>query len=235
MCSALDGAHKVGPHSDLKPDNVLVLPDLLKVTDFGLGLAMPRLPFVQAMKARKADRYLAPELAEGGEIDGRADIYSVGVILGEMLSGLTPDGAIPELQRRNPEVPQQLEGIYRKAINSNPNARFKTAGEMMAEIAELSRKLAPAAPPRHSHARAGQRHPAAAAPPHHHRHAAALAPPRDKPPPPVPELPPPPPLRATGETLHARLDPAGRPGAAPARAQERRTISTSRRTVRRPR
>ena len=200
ICSALDGAHKVGPHSDLKPDNVLVLPDLLKVTDFGLGLAMPRLPFTQAMKAKKADRYLAPELVEGNEIDGRADIYSVGVILGEMLSGLTPDGSIPELQRRNPEVPQQLEGIYRKSINSNPNARFKTAGEMMAEIAELSRKLAP--PPI---SRVSKPEPAsgnAPAPrPRTTTGMLQLSPRREaKPPPPVPEMPPPPPPQ-TGETL----------------------------------
>ncbi|MDP1823885.1 MAG: bifunctional serine/threonine-protein kinase/formylglycine-generating enzyme family protein [Archangium sp.] len=200
ICSALDGAHKVGPHSDLKPDNVLVLPDLLKVTDFGLGLAMPRLPFTQAMKAKKADRYLAPELIEGSEIDGRADIYSVGVILGEMLSGLTPDGSIPELQRRNPEVPPQLEGIYRKALNSNPNARFKTAGELMAEIADLSKKLAPPLPPKVS-----KPEPASGTAPAPRPRTTTgmlqLSPRREnKPPPPVPELPPPPPP-VTGESL----------------------------------
>ncbi len=200
ICSALDGAHKVGPHSNLKPDNVLVLPDLLKVTDFGLGLALPRLPFTQAMKARKADRYLSPELIEGSEIDGRADIYSVGVILGEMLSGLTPDGSIPELQRRNPEVPPQLEGIYRKALNSNPNARFKTAGDMMTEIAELSKKLNPPAS-----SKVSKPEPASGAqPPPRPRTTTGmlqLSPRREtKPPPPVPELPPPPPPE-TGETL----------------------------------
>ncbi len=200
ICSALDGAHKVGPHSDLKPDNVLVLPDLLKVTDFGLGLALPRLPFTQAMKARKTDRYLAPELIEGSEIDGRADLYSVGVILGEMLSGLTPDGSIPELQRRNPEVPQQLEGIYRKALNSNPNARFKTAGDLMHEISELSKKLAPSPASRVSKPESAS----GAPPPPRPRTTTGmlqLSPRREnKPPPPVPELPPPPPP-ITGESL----------------------------------
>ena len=193
ICSALDGAHKVGPHSDLKPDNVLVLPDLLKVTDFGLGLAMPRLPFTQAMKAKKADRYLAPELVDGNEIDGRADIYSVGVILGEMLSGLTPDGSIPELQRRNPEVPPQLEGLYRKAINSNPNARFKTAGEMMNEIVELSKKLSPQLPPKLNKPESATG--TAPAPrPRTTTGMLQLSPRREsKPPPPVPDLPPPPP------------------------------------------
>lgn len=199
VCAALDGAHKVGPHSDLKPDNVLVLPDLLKVTDFGLGLAMPRLPFVQAMKARKADRYLSPELVEGGEIDGRADLYAVGVILGEMLSGLTPDGAIPELQRRNPEVPQAVEGLYRKAINSNPNARHRTAGEFMGELAELTKKFSPAP------AASRKPEPASGTVPVPRPRTSTgmlqLSPRREtKPPPPVPDLPPPPPP-GSGESL----------------------------------
>ena len=137
VCAGLESAHKLGPHSDLKPENLLVLPDLLKVTDFGLGLALPRLPFVQATKAKKVDRYLAPELVEGGEIDLRADLYSVGVILGEMLSGLTPDGSVPELSQKNPLIPPGLEALYRRAVNANPNARHQSAAEFAAELSEL--------------------------------------------------------------------------------------------------
>lgn len=143
IAAALDAAHKVGPHSNIKPENVIVLPDLLKVSDFGLGLAIPRLPFVQAAKQRKADRYLAPEYVQGSEIDQRADIYSLAVILGEMLSGLTPDESVPELGRRNPEVPAPVEGLYRKGLNSNPLARPKTAGEFMGELSEIIRRVSP--------------------------------------------------------------------------------------------
>lgn len=145
VCAALEGAHKVGPHSDLKPENVLVLPDLLKVTDFGLGLALPRMPFAQAMKATKADRYLAPELIEEREVDHRSDLYSVGVILGEMLSGLTPDGAAPELSLVNPLIPAGLEAIYRRAVNANPNARYQTPAELAADLSELAQRSAPSA------------------------------------------------------------------------------------------
>lgn len=141
--AALDGASKVGPHSDLKPENVVVLPDLLKLTDYGLGLAIPRLPFVQAVKARRADRYLAPEFIDGGEIDLRSDVYSLGVILGEMLSGLTPDGAIPELLRRNPELPPAIEGLYRKALNANPSARFASVLELCEEYSSIVRRASP--------------------------------------------------------------------------------------------
>lgn len=143
ICSALDSAHKVGPHSNIRPENIVVLPDLLKVSDWGLGLAMPRLPFVQALKARKGDRYLAPEYVSGGEMDHRADIYSVATIVGEMLSGLVPDGAVPELQQRNPEVPPAMEGLYRKALNSNPLARPKSAGALYEEFAEITRRTSP--------------------------------------------------------------------------------------------
>ncbi len=135
IATALEGAHKVGPHADLKPENVIVLPDLLKLSDLGLSLAIPRLPFLQAMKSRKADRYLAPEYVEGGEVDARSDIYSLGVIIGEMLAGVTPDGAIPELSRIVPELPPQLEGLYRRALNPNPLARQRTPSEVHEELA----------------------------------------------------------------------------------------------------
>ena len=143
IANAMDAAHKLGPHGNLKPENVLVLPDLLKVGDFGLSLGIPRLPFVQAVRQRKADAYLAPEYVQGGEVDQRADIYALWVIVGEMLSGLTPDDSVPELIQRNPEVPPALEGLYRRATNSNPLARPKTASEFFDEFADIARRVSP--------------------------------------------------------------------------------------------
>jgi len=103
------------------------------------------MPFAQAMKATKADRYLAPELVEEREIDHRSDLYSVGVILGEMLSGLTPDGAAPELSSVNPLIPAGLEAIYRRAVSANPNARYQTPAELAADLSELAQRSAPSA------------------------------------------------------------------------------------------
>ncbi|MGA9521647.1 MAG: serine/threonine-protein kinase, partial [Myxococcaceae bacterium] len=143
IAHAMDAAHKLGPHGNLKPENVIVLPDLLKVGDYGLSLGIPRLPFVQAVRQRKADRYLAPEYVAGGEVDQRADIYALGVIVGEMLSGLTPDESIPELIRLNPEVPPALEGLYRRSTNSNPLVRPKTASEFFDEFVDISRRVSP--------------------------------------------------------------------------------------------
>jgi eukaryotic-like serine/threonine-protein kinase len=141
LASALDAAHRYGPHSDLKPENVIVLPDVLKVTDYGLALGIPRPPFVQAQKGYRAEGYIAPEYASGGEIDSRMDIYSLAVIVGEMLTGLMPDGdGIPEVLMKNPDLPPAFEALYRRALNANPLARPKTAGEFASEFSSILAK-----------------------------------------------------------------------------------------------
>lgn len=184
VAAGLDNAHKLGPHSNLKPENVIVLPDLLKLTDFGLGLAIPRLPFAAAQRAKGGHRYLAPEYTAGHEIDGRADVYSLGVIFGEMVAGAFPDaGAIPELRKKNPELPVEVESIYGRAVNENPTARFATPGELFAALSELTAKLASASPgtPARPTSPRAERPPAAAR--------------RPSPPPPPVELPKPSPTR----------------------------------------
>ncbi|MBU8897687.1 protein kinase [Corallococcus sp. H22C18031201] len=145
MAAALDGAHRFGPHSDLKPENVLVLPDMVKVTDYGLGLAVPHLPFAQAQKGHRADIYIAPEYMNGGELDTRMDVYSLGVIVGEMITGLVPDGSIPELLVKHPDLPPHFEALYRRALNGNPLARPKTAGEFHAEFVNVMQRSPAAA------------------------------------------------------------------------------------------
>jgi serine/threonine protein kinase/formylglycine-generating enzyme required for sulfatase activity len=147
LAVAVDAAHAVGVHGNLKPENVLLQPDVLKVTDFGLAMALPRLPFIQAQKASGGNRYLSPEYLAGGAIDPRADVYALGVILGEMLSGQTPqDGQVPLLKGPGRDIPPALEGIYRRALNENPQARFRSASELLAEIRTLT-GARPAPPP----------------------------------------------------------------------------------------
>ncbi len=141
IAAALDAAHRYGPHSDLKPENIIVLPDVLKVTDYGLALGIPRLPFVQAQKGYRAENYIAPEYVAGGEIDARMDIYSLSVIVGEMLTGLMPgEDGIPEILMKNPDLPPSFEALYRRALNTNPTVRPKTAGEFASEFAAIVAK-----------------------------------------------------------------------------------------------
>jgi serine/threonine protein kinase len=137
LAAALEAAHPLGAHADLKPENVVILPDMLRVVDWGVARGLPRLPFVQAQKQKSTHRYLAPEIVSGGEADPRADLYSLGVLVGEMLTGLTPDDDIPELRLTTPELPEAVEGFYRRALNERPEARFRSVRELYEEFVAL--------------------------------------------------------------------------------------------------
>ncbi|MBI5548021.1 MAG: SUMF1/EgtB/PvdO family nonheme iron enzyme [Deltaproteobacteria bacterium] len=146
VVAGLEAAHKVLPHTDFKPENVVVLPDLLKITDLGVGTAIPRQPFVAAQRARGGlgHHYLATEYVQGLEVDGRADVYSLGVLLGEMLANLFPeDAGALELRSRNPELPGAIEPLYRRATNENPLSRHSSANEFWVELETLIAKTVP--------------------------------------------------------------------------------------------
>lgn len=102
LSEALSYAHRNFYHGNLKPDNVIVLPDLLKVTDFGLIQGLPLKPFLAVQKQRgDSFRYLAPEVRnEAADINPAVDIYSLGVILGEMLTGIVYDESRPDALHR---------------------------------------------------------------------------------------------------------------------------------------
>ena len=136
IAAALDAASGAFAHGNLKPDNVIVLPDLLKLTDFGLAVSLPRAPFMAAQKAASVHRYLAPEFLLGDPLDARADVYSLGVLLAELLSGV-PWEAQLNLLEKNPALPEPVEALVRRAAAPRPNARFASAGAMAAELSEL--------------------------------------------------------------------------------------------------
>src|SRR5262249_12783845 len=131
-----------------KPENVVILPDMLRVVDWGVARGLPRLPFVQAQKQKATHRYLAPEVVSGAEVDSRADLYSLGVLVGEMLTGLTPDDDIPELRLTSADLPEAVEGFYRRALNERPEARFRSVRDLYEEfVALLAPTNAPVAVP----------------------------------------------------------------------------------------
>ncbi|MGZ6028476.1 MAG: serine/threonine-protein kinase, partial [Myxococcaceae bacterium] len=141
LAAALEASHPIGAHADLKPENVVILPDMLRVVDWGVARGLPRLPFVQAQRQKSTHRYLAPEVVAGAEPDPRADLYALGVLVGEMLTGLTPDEDIPELRLTASELPEAVEGFYRRALNERPESRFRSVRELYEEFLSL---LAPA-------------------------------------------------------------------------------------------
>ncbi len=149
LMAALEAAHPAGAHGDLKAENILVLPDMLKVTDWGVASGVPRPPFVQAERQKSAHRHFAPEYLAGLRLEPRADVYSLGVLVGEMLTGLTPEDEIPELRLVNAELPDAIEGFYRRALSEHPASRFRSVREMFeafSAVVEGKPAEAPAAP-----------------------------------------------------------------------------------------
>lgn len=151
---ALDHAHSRGIiHRDIKPHNILVLRDgSIKVADFGIA----RLTSSQATLTQEAlgsVHYISPEQAKGSHIDGRSDLYSVGVMLYEMLTGRLPfEGETPVLvaiqhinsipiqpRELNPEIPVALEAITMKAMAPNPKHRYGSAQEMLDAVQEFQK------------------------------------------------------------------------------------------------
>lgn len=143
LCQALDYAHKTTLHGDLKPDNVIVLPDLLKVTDFGLLRGLPRKPFLAIQKSRQPNfAYLAPEVRlEVEELSPAVDLYSLGVILAEMLTGQIVDENKPEqLSVAKTGLDSAVLKVIRRAILRAPKERYGAAGELYEDLRAILAK-----------------------------------------------------------------------------------------------
>lgn len=151
LAAALEYAHKTTWHGDLKPENIIILPDLLKVTDFNLVKALPLKPFLGIAKSRsKGFPYIAPELrVEANTIDGRVDIYALGVILAEMLTGLVFEGHYSRAMTAALEqLPTKLDGLVRKAVTEHPDGRFLRATDLARDLeTALGAMTGPLPPP----------------------------------------------------------------------------------------
>ncbi len=147
---ALQHAHECGiVHRDIKPQNIMLLQDgTIKVTDFGIARFSDKSTRTMTEQAIGSVHYIAPEQAKGDATDGKTDIYSVGVMLYEMLTGKLPfDGdsavtiALMQLQSTpkrprevNPGIPVGLEQITMRAMQKQPSDRYKSAAEMLSDI-----------------------------------------------------------------------------------------------------
>jgi serine/threonine protein kinase len=129
LCAAIEAAHVHGPHSDLKPENIFFTGDSLKVTDFGLG-RMPKTSFWSGQKEAGAEAYLAPERESGAGANRAGDIYALGVILGELLWGISPDKGRPSPFPFQPAHAEEVEALYLRAMAAEPADRFSTPREL---------------------------------------------------------------------------------------------------------
>lgn len=153
VCEALDYIHSQGVvHRDLKPENIMVGEgDAIKLIDFGIAAAegMRRLTFSKFSNAMGTPDYISPEQIKRKRSDGRSDVYALGVILHEILTGQTPfDGPNPfavmndrlvndppSAREINPEISVQMQEILYRAMERDPDDRYVGAREFAAALA----------------------------------------------------------------------------------------------------
>jgi tRNA A-37 threonylcarbamoyl transferase component Bud32 len=146
VCAAVGAAHKAGLiHCDVKPQNILITTDgRLKVTDFGIARALTSAPVVEGGEVWGTPDYLSPEQAAGEHLGPSSDVYSIGVVMYEMLTGVLPFQAesgmamaLKHLREEptpvnelNPRVPPGLARIVHKVLAKEPSARYRTASQL---------------------------------------------------------------------------------------------------------
>jgi eukaryotic-like serine/threonine-protein kinase len=161
VASALEAAHRRGiVHRDVKPGNILITDDGgVKVTDFGIARAVSEASMTVTGTTLGSVHYFSPEQARGDEVTGRSDVYALGIVLYEMLTGHRPfEGdsaagvALKRLTENPPRpmvggqpLPAGLEAILRRALEREPDQRFPDAGSF-AEALRAWRKDPGAAP-----------------------------------------------------------------------------------------
>lgn len=136
-------------HRDLKPQNIMIKEDgTIKITDFGIAMALNSTQLTQTNSVMGSVHYLPPEQVSGKGSTIRSDIYSMGILFYEILTGTLPfkgDNAveialkqmrdeIPSVRKKNPAIPQSVENVILKATAKNPKNRYSDAKEMHADL-----------------------------------------------------------------------------------------------------
>ncbi len=136
LCAALDYAHRFTVHRDIKPENVMILENgTVKLMDFGISKLMSNPNLTSASIVMGTPHYMAPEqMKNTSAVDARADVYSVGVMLYEVLTGDRPTGLAKPASKIRGEVPAALDPIIEKCCQPDPGKRYQSADELRAAL-----------------------------------------------------------------------------------------------------
>ena len=153
ICRALKHAHGLGViHRDIKPENIMIRDDgMLKLMDFGIAQVIDKQRMTVTGQLLGSPAYMAPEQVEGKPADARADIFAVGILLYELLTGqrlfygendyhtveLVRKAEVPPITRINPAVPMDMETILFKALAKDPRDRYQSATELSEDLTKL--------------------------------------------------------------------------------------------------
>ena len=150
LTSAIAHAHQNHIiHRDIKPQNILIDEHgHVKITDFGIALALSATSITQTNSVLGSVHYLSPEQARGGMATKKSDIYSLGIVMFELLTGRLPfsgesalsialkhlQSVTPSVRRWNPDIPQSVENIVLKATAKDPFHRYESAEKMEQDL-----------------------------------------------------------------------------------------------------
>jgi serine/threonine protein kinase len=157
ICEGLAEAHKIGViHRDLKPSNIMVDKEgNAKVMDFGIARSLKTKGITGEGVSVGTPEYMSPEQVEGKEADQRADIYSLGIILYEMVTGRVPfEGDTPfsiaikhkserpeRPKKLNPQIPEELNRLILRCLEKDRESRYQGAGEMLSELTKIEKGI----------------------------------------------------------------------------------------------
>jgi eukaryotic-like serine/threonine-protein kinase len=153
VCRGLDKAHHAGiVHRDIKPANLMITGDgLVKIVDFGIAKLLAHTGPTRTGTTLGTVAYMAPEQVRGSEFDQRVDLWALGVVLYEMVTGVQPFGAENDaviinrifthdpapIRAIRPDAPARLDAVIRRALAKEPEQRFATAAEFLHELTDV--------------------------------------------------------------------------------------------------
>jgi serine/threonine protein kinase/predicted Zn-dependent protease len=157
VCDGLAEAHRVGVvHRDLKPQNIMIDRDgNVRIMDFGIARSVKAKGITGANVMIGTPEYMSPEQVDGKEADRRSDIYSLGIVLFEMLTGRLPfegdtplsvavkqkSEPAPDPAKVNPQIPEDLKRAILKCLEKSKDKRYQSADDLSADLARLEKSL----------------------------------------------------------------------------------------------